>query len=64
VLGRAVVEREQLVEVIGDLRGGPRELRLIGGIEGLRRGPGVVLVLGEGLLRGRVGGFGQRRDGA
>jgi hypothetical protein len=65
MLGGIVVEREQLVKVIGDLRGGLGELRAVGGIERLRRGPGVVLVLGapdlgQGLLRGRVRGLGQR----
>src|ERR1022692_224925 len=39
-----VAEREQLVQVIGDLRGGPGEPGPVCGIEGICRGPGVVLV--------------------
>jgi hypothetical protein len=33
VLGRVVVERQQLVEVVGDLRDGLAELRPVGGLE-------------------------------
>jgi hypothetical protein len=60
VLGRVVIERQQLANVIGDFRSGLGELCPIGGIEGLNRGPGVVFVLGapdpgQGLLRARVG---------
>src|SRR5258705_5111844 len=60
-----VVEGQQLVSVVGDLRGGLGELRAVGGAERLDRGQGVGLVLGapdlrEGLLRDRVGGLGQR----
>jgi hypothetical protein len=46
VLGGVVVDGEQLLEVIGDLRDCLGELRTVGGLEGLRRGAGVVLVLG------------------
>ena len=65
VLGGVIVEREQLVQIIGDLRGGLRELRAVGGVERLGRLPGVRLVLGapdrgQGLLRAGVGGLGQR----
>lgn len=67
VLARVVVEREQLVEVIGDLRGGLGELRPVSGVKRIRRGPRVVLVLGtpdfrEGFFRGRVRGPRQRRE--
>ena len=65
MLGGIVVEREQLLSVIGDLRGGLRELRAVGGAECPDRGEGVLLVLGapdlgQGLLRARVRGLGQR----
>ncbi len=63
MLGGVVVERQQLVQVIGDLCGRLRELRAVGRVEGLRRGAGVVLVLGapdlrEGFLRSWVSGLG------
>ncbi len=62
MLGGVVVERQQLVQVIGDLCSRLRELRAVGRVEGLRRGAGVVLVLGapdlrEGFLRSWVSGF-------
>ena len=65
VLDGVVVEREQLVQVLGDLRGGLRELGAVADLEGLDRGEGVVLVLGapdlgQGLLRARVRGLRQR----
>jgi hypothetical protein len=64
VLGGVVVEREQLVQVARDLRGGLGELGAVDGLERLGRGTGVVLVLGapdlcQGLLRARVRGPGQ-----
>ena len=46
MLGREVVKRQQLVQVISDLRGSLGELRPVGALERLRCGPGVVLVLG------------------
>jgi hypothetical protein len=46
VPGRVVVERQQLIQVVGDLRDRLGELGSVGSIEGLRRGPGMVLVLG------------------
>ena len=62
VLGRVVVEGQQLLQVVGDLRGGLGELRPVGGLESLHRGEGVRLVLGvpdlrQGLLRARVRGL-------
>ena len=33
MLSRVVVEREQLVEIIGQLRDGLRKLRAVGGLE-------------------------------
>ena len=45
------IERQQLVEVVGDLRGGPGELRAVGRVEGLHRGPGVVLDMASGRVR-------------
>src|SRR5206468_11747993 len=56
VLGRVVVERQQLLQVVGDLGDRRGELRAVGGGEGLRGGAGVVGVLGvpdfgQGLLR-------------
>ena len=63
MFGGVIVEREQLVEIIGEFGDGLGELRAVGGLEGLDRGAGVVLVLGapdlrQGLLRPRVRGFG------
>jgi hypothetical protein len=65
VPGGIVVEREQLIHVVGDLRGGRGELRPVDGTEGLHRGQGVLLVfstpdLRQGLLRPRVRGLRQR----
>jgi hypothetical protein len=65
VLARVVEERQQFFHVVGDLRGGLGELGAIGGGEGLHRRAGVVLVfgapdLGQGFLRARVSGLGQR----
>jgi hypothetical protein len=67
VLGGVVVEREQLVKVIGDLRDGLRELRPVSTLECGGGVQGVAAVLGapdpgEGLLRARVGGLGQRGE--
>ena len=67
VLGGIVVEREQLVQVTGDLRGGLGELGAVCGFEGVRGGAGVVFVLDvpdlrQGLLRSRVRRLRQRRE--
>jgi hypothetical protein len=67
VPGGIVAEREQLVQVIGDLRDGLGEPGPAGSIERLRRGPGVVLVLGtpdpgQGLLRARMRRLRQRGE--
>jgi hypothetical protein len=67
VLGGVVVERQQLVKVIGDLRDGLRELRPVSTLECGGGVQGVAAVLGapdpgEGLLRARVGGLGQRGE--
>ncbi len=56
-----------MVSVIGDLRGGRRELRPVSGAEGLHRGDGVLLGLGtpdlrQCLLRARVRGLRQRGE--
>jgi len=56
VLGREVVDRQQLLDVVGDLRDRLRELRPVGGLERLHGVEGVPAVLGvpnlrEGLLR-------------
>jgi hypothetical protein len=53
VLGWVVVEGEQHVEVVGDLRGGLRPLDAELGGERLRGGSGVGLVLGVVDLRER-----------
>ncbi len=45
VLGGVVIEGEQLVEIVGDLRDGLAELRAEQLLELLGRGPGVGLVL-------------------
>jgi hypothetical protein len=67
VLGRAIIERQQLVLILGDLGGGLRELRPVSGGERLHRSPGVILVLGipdlrQRLLRARVRGPRQRAE--
>jgi hypothetical protein len=46
VLARVIVEREQLVKVVGDLRDGLGELAPVSGLERLHRGQGVPFVLG------------------
>jgi hypothetical protein len=65
VLGRKVVERQQLLDVVGDLGDRLRKLRTIGRLELLDRGAGVGLVLGvpdlcKRLLRPRVRRLRQR----
>jgi hypothetical protein len=60
VLGRVVVEREQLLLVVDDLSDGFAELGAVGELERGDGAAGVVAVLGvpdlgQGLLRGRVG---------
>ena len=67
MLGRVVVERQQLVEIVGDLRDGLGELRPVGALERPGGVEGVGLVfgvpdLGEGLLRPRVRGCRQRPE--
>ena len=59
------VEREQLVEIIGEFGDGLGELRAVGGLEGpsgVESVPAVLGVpdLGQGLLGPRVRGFGER----
>ncbi len=51
VFGRVVVEREQDVEVVGDLRGGLGPLRCVEVLERLGGLEGVVAVLGAPDLR-------------
>jgi hypothetical protein len=46
VLGGKVVERERLVNVVGDLGHRLRELRTVGRLEGLDRVQRVAFVLG------------------
>ena len=65
MLGGVVVERQQLVQVAGDLRGRLGELGPVGRVECPGGLPGVVFVLGapdlgQGLLRARVRRLGQR----
>lgn len=65
VFGGVVVEGEQLVEIIDELRDGLGELRAVGGLEGpsgVDSVPAVLGVpdLGQGLLGRRVRGFGER----
>jgi hypothetical protein len=65
VLGGVVVKREQLLEIVGDLRGGLGELRPVGGLERPRGVEGVAAVLGvpdlgQGLLRPRMRRFRER----
>jgi hypothetical protein len=60
VLAREVVEGEQLVEVVGDLRDGLAELGAVGELERGDSAAGVVAVLGvpdlgQGPVRGRMG---------
>ena len=67
MLGRVVVEREQRVELLGDLRGRLGELRTELDLEGLRRNLRVLLVLGvvdlgERRLRRRVRRLRQRGE--
>lgn len=52
VLGWEVVEREQLLQVVGDLRRGLGELRPVRVLERLGRFAGVVLVLNRGEVAG------------
>jgi hypothetical protein len=56
VLGRVVVEREQLAQVVGDLGDGFGELGAVGELERGHGAAGVIAVLGvpdfgQGLLR-------------
>ena len=65
MLGGVVVEGEQLLDVVGDLRDGLAELRAEQVLELLHCGQGVGAVLGvpdlgERLLRGRVRRLGHR----
>jgi hypothetical protein len=53
VLGREVVERQQLLDVVADLGDRLRKLRAIGRLERLDRVAGVGLVLGVPDLRER-----------
>jgi len=63
VLGREVVEREQLVQVVGDLSDGLWELGAVGQLERGDGTSGVLAVLGvpdlgQSLLARRVGRLG------
>ena len=51
VLGRELVERQELLDVVGDLRDRLGELRAVGGGERLDRVEGVVAVLSAPDLR-------------
>jgi hypothetical protein len=67
VLAGIVVEREQFLDVIGDLRDSLGELRPVGVFERGDGGEGVLLVLGapdlgQRLLRPRVRRLRQRRQ--
>ncbi len=67
VLGGEVVDGEQLLEVVGDLRDGLGEPRDVGGLEAVHRGQGVAAVLGapdpgQGLLRARMCGLRERGE--
>jgi hypothetical protein len=55
-VAQASLESEQLLHVVGDLRGGFAELGAVGGIERLDRGEGVVLVLSGPNIRRSVTG--------
>jgi hypothetical protein len=65
VLGRVVVERQQLLDILGDLRDRLGELRPVGGLEaghGVEGVPAVLGVpdLGQRALRSRMRRLGQR----
>ena len=67
MLGGIVVERQQLLEVVGDLRDRLGELGAVGGFERSDSSEGVRLVfgvpdLGEGLLRAGMRRLRQRRE--
>lgn len=67
VLGGVVVERQQLLDVVGDLEDGSVEPCAVGCLERLDRGLGVRLVLGvpdlrERLLRPWMRGLGQSTE--
>jgi len=53
--GRVVVERQQLVQVVGDLGDGLAELGAVGGLELLDGIEGVLLILGVGANLGSCG---------
>ena len=61
VLGRVVVERQQLVQIVGDLRDGLAELGPVGCVEGFHRVQGVPAILGVPDLRQRFLRPGVRR---
>jgi hypothetical protein len=61
VLGGVVVEREQLLEVVGDLRRSLGELRPVGALERSNGVESVPLVLGVPDLRERLLGPGMGR---
>jgi hypothetical protein len=67
VLGGEVIERQQHLDIVGDLRDGLGKLRPVGGLEGLHGVECVPLVfgapdLGQRLLRPRVRRFRERPE--
>jgi hypothetical protein len=67
VLGRVVVERQQLVHVVDDFGDRLGELRAVGELERGHRAAGMRTVFGvpdlrQGPLRPRVRGLRQRRE--
>jgi hypothetical protein len=61
VFGGEVVEREQLVEIVGDLRDGLAELRPVSGLEAGHGVEGVAAVFGVPDLGQRLLCAGMRR---